>query len=143
MDWLLLLIVPGACAAFALAFAEGRGWSPPYRPALHALAALGALLAVVRFAAMIAEWLPADSRVNSYDFTVFYEAALAARRWGSLYDLAGIRLDPGAIVVFRHAPIGAAIFIPLTALPFEIARNVWRFLNLALYLGVLWAVLRH
>jgi hypothetical protein len=143
MDPLLLLSVLGAIAAFVLAFGGERPWQPRLRGLLHGLAAVGAVVAIGRFAWFVVGWLPADSPANSYDFRVFYEAALVAREWGPLYDLAGIRRDPGTIVVYRHAPIGAGLFVPWTLLPYGVALNGWRLLNVGLYAWTLWTLLRH
>lgn len=143
MDIALLLGCLGAVAAFALAFGGGRVWPRRLYVVLHWLAVLGAIVAAGRFAAFVIGWLPADSPANSYDFKVFYTAALAAREWGPLYDLSGIDRDPGTIVVFRHAPIGAGLFVPWTLLPYGIALNVWRLLNVGLYIWTLWTLLRH
>ena len=143
MDIALLLCCLGAVAAFALAFSGARVWPRRLCVGLHWLAGFGAVVAVGRFAAFVIGWLPADSSANSYDFKVFYTAALAAREWGSLYDLSGIDRDPGTIVVFRHAPIGAGLFVPWTLLPYGIALNAWRLLNVGLYLWTLWTLLRH
>ena len=73
---------------------------------------------------------------------VFYHAGQAARHWGALYDLRGLSQDPGAVVVYRHAPIGAVLFIPWTWLPYTTALNGWRLLNVAIYLATLPAILR-
>lgn len=143
MDIALLLSCLGAVAAFALAFGGGRVWPRRLCVALQGLAALGAVVAAGRFAAFVIGWLPADSPANSYDFKVFYTAALAAREWGPLYDLSGIDRDPGTIIVFRHAPIGAGLFVPWTLLPYGIALNAWRLLNVGLYIWTLWTLLRH
>lgn len=145
MDPLLLVSCLGAVAAFALAFGyvEGCGWSPRVVRGLHLLAGLGALVAIGRFAWFVAGWLPADSPANSYDFRVFYTAALAAREWAPLYDLSGIDRDPGTIVVYRHVPIGAGLFVPWTLLPYGLALNAWRLLNVGLSIATLWTLLRH
>ncbi len=143
MDAPLALVVLGAIAAFALAFGAGWGRWPRLRGALHLLAGVGAVVAAGRFLAFVVGWLPTDSPANSYDFKVFYEAALVARGWGELYDLTGIRGDPGTIIVYRHAPIGAGLFVPWTLLPYQVALNGWRLLNVGLYLGTLWTLLRH
>lgn len=143
MDMPLLLSCLGAVAAFALAFGGERLWPRWLRQGALLLAAVGAVVAAGRFAFFVAGWLPADSPANSYDFKVFYDAALAAREWGPLYDVAGIRGDPGTIVVYRHTPIGAGLFVPWTLLPYQIALNAWRLLNVGLYVGTLWTLLRH
>ena len=143
MDIFVPIIVLGAGAGFALAFGEARGWSPRGARALRWAAALAAALAIVRLAIMVADWLPTDSAVNSYDFRVFYTAAQAARAQAPLYDLPGVRRDPGEVVAFRHAPIGAVLFIPWTLLPYHAALNAWRLLNVAFYALTLWALLRH
>lgn len=143
MDPLLLIACLGAVAAFALAFGGARGWSARACRMLHLLAGLGAIVAVGRFLWFVVGWLPADSPANSYDFRVFYTAALAARAWGPLYDLGGIDRDPGTIIVYRHAPIGAGLFVPWTLLPYGVALNAWRLLNVGLYAATLWTLLRH
>ena len=143
MDIFVAIIVFGAIAGFALAFGEPRGWSPPGARAWRWAATLAALVAAVRLAVMVAEWLPADSVVNSYDFQVFYTAAQAARAQAPLYDLPGIRRDPGEVVVYRHAPVGAVLFAPWTLLPYHTAINAWRLLNVAVYALALWVLLRH
>jgi hypothetical protein len=143
MDPLLALTCLGASAAFALAFGAGGRLPSRLRQALSSVAALGAVASVARFVGFVLGWLPADSPTNSYDFRVFYEAAIAARGWGPLYDLSGIARDPGQIVVYRHAPIGAALFIPWTFLPYDLALNAWRLLNVGVYVGTLLAFLRH
>src|SRR5262245_30867481 len=114
MDLLLLICCLGAVAAFALAFGGEGAWPLWLRRTLLFLAGLGAVVAAGRFAYFVAGWLPADSTANSYDFKVFYDAALVAREWGPLYDVASIRGDPGTIVVYRHTPIGAGLFVPWT-----------------------------
>jgi len=143
MDPLLVLTCLGAIAAFALAVgADGR--LPVHaRQAFASVAALGAVASVVRFVGFVLGWLPADSPTNSYDFKVFYDAAITARGWGQLYDLSGITRDPGEITVYRHVPIGAALFIPWTFLPYDFALNAWRLLNVGVYVGTLLAFLRH
>lgn len=144
MDLLFLpLACLGAFAAFALAFRGEGAWADRWRRALRALAALGAIVAAGRFAFFVSTWLPADSPANSYDFKVFYDYALIARTWGPIYDLESIRGDPGTIVVYRHAPIGAGLFVPWTLLPYHAALNAWRLLNVGLYVGTLWTLLRH
>jgi len=134
----------GLCIAFALALQDGRGWS--WSPALvrwlRFFAVAGTTIATVRFALIVAGWLRPDSPANIYDFEVFYRAGQAIRLGGELYNLDGIRRDPGRIVVYRHAPIGAALFAPLSLLPFRPALDLWRLLNVALYLGTLAIVLR-
>ncbi len=143
MDPLLALTCLGALAAFALAFGAGGRLPPRACQAVALIAAFGALASVVRFGGFVLGWLPADSPTNSYDFKVFYEAATAARTWGQLYDLSGITRDPGEIIVYRHVPIGAALFIPWTFLPYDFALNAWRLLNVGVYVGTLLAFLRH
>lgn len=143
MDVALLLTCLGAIVAFALAFGAGRARSPRLHGALRLIAALGAVASVARFVGFVIGWLPADSPTNSYDFKVFYEAATVARHWGALYDLAGIARDPGEIVVYRHVPIGAGLFIPWTFLPYDVALNAWRLLNVGVYSGTLAAFLWH
>lgn len=143
MDIALLVSCLGAVAAFALAFGGARVWPRRLCVGLHWLAGVGAVVAVGRFVVFVLGWLPADSPANSYDFKVFYTAALAAREWGNLYDLSGIDRDPGTIVVFRHAPIGAGLFVPWTLLPYALALNLWRLLNVGLYIWTLWTLLRH
>lgn len=143
MDPALPLTCLGALVAFALAFGAGQARSPRWCGALRFVAALGAIASVARFAGFVSGWLPADSPTNSYDFKVFYEAATVARHWGELYDLTGIARDPGAIVVYRHAPIGAGLFIPWTFLPYDVALNAWRLLNVGVYVGTLAAFLWH
>lgn len=143
MDIFLPIIVLGAAAGFALAFDAGHGRPMRWMRLLHGAAALAALAALGRFLVQVAGWLPAGSTANSYDFQVFYTAAQAAREWAPLYDLAGIRRDPGEIVVYRHAPIGAVLFVPWTLLPYQIALNGWRLLNVAVYAATLWTFLRH
>jgi len=143
MDPLLALTCLGAIAAFALAFGAGGRLPPRACQAFTLFAALGAFASVARFVGFVLGWLPADSPTNSYDFKVFYEAATIARGWGPLYDLSGIARDPGEIIVYRHVPIGAALFIPWTFLPYDIALNAWRLLNVGVYVGTLLAFLRH
>ena len=143
MDILLLLGCLGAVAAFALAFGGARAWPRRVCVALHFLAGFGAVVAIGRFAWFVLGWLPADSPANSYDFRVFYTAALAAREWGTLYELGGIARDPGTIVVYRHAPIGAGLFVPWTLLPYDVALNAWRLINVGLYVATLWTLLKH
>jgi hypothetical protein len=143
MDIFLPVIVFGAAAGFALAFGAGRGCPVRWARLLHGAAALATLAALGRFLVQVAGWLPAGSTANSYDFQVFYAAAEAARAWAPLYDLAGIRRDPGEIVVYRHAPIGAVLFVPWTLLPYQVALNGWRLLNVAVYAATLWTFLRH
>jgi hypothetical protein len=145
MDALVAIIVLGASAGFVLAFGEARGWSPGAGAAraLHGAAALAALVALLRFAVLVAGWLPASSPVNSYDFRIFYTTGEVARSGGPLYDLPGIRRDPGEIVVYRHAPAGAVLFVPWTLLPYQAALNGWRLLNVAVYAATLWTLLRH
>lgn len=143
MDTPVAICVFGAAAGFALAFGEANGWAPRRARWLHGAAAVAAVLALARFIALVAGWLPADSPVNSYDFRVFYTAAETAQSWGPLYDLTGITRDPGEIVVFRHAPIGATLFIPWSLLPYQAALNGWRLLNVAIYGATLWVFLRH
>jgi hypothetical protein len=143
MDLLLLTCCLGAVAAFALAFGGERAWPRWLCQVAHVLAGLGAIVAAGRFVYFVVGWLPADSPANSYDFKVFYDAALVARGWGPLYDLVGIRQDPGAIVVYRHTPLAASLFVPWTLLPYQVALNAWRLLNVGLYVGTLWTLLRH
>jgi hypothetical protein len=145
MDVFVAIIVLGAAAGFALAFGEARRQSPGggRLRLLHGAAAVAAVVAIVRFVVMVADWLPADSTINSYDFQVFYTAGEAARARAPLYDLAGIRGDAGEIVVYRHAPVGAVLFIPWTLLPYHLALNGWRLLNVMLYAATLWTLLRH
>ena len=143
MEPLLALTCLGAIAAFALAFGAGGRLSVRLERAFAIVAALGAAASVARFAGFVIGWLPADSPTNSYDFKVFYEAATAVRGWGQLYDLSGITRDPGEIIVYRHVPIGAALFIPWTFLPYDFALNAWRLLNVGVYVGTLAVFLRH
>lgn len=145
MDVFVAVIVLGTAAGFVLAFGEARMWSPggAVARALHGAAAVAAAVSLVRFVVMVADWLPAGSTINSYDFQVFYTAGEAARAWAPLYDLAGIRRDAGEIVVYRHAPIGAVLFVPWSLLPYHLALNGWRLLNVALYAATLWTLLRH
>lgn len=145
MDVVASLAVIGLCAAFALALCGGRGWSwPPFLVrGLHLIALLGLAVAATRFALTVAGWLRPGSQVNSYDFEIFYRSGQTARAAAPLYDLAGIRQDPGRIVVFRHAPIGAVLLSPLSWLPLRAALNLWRLLNVGLYLATLALLLRH
>jgi hypothetical protein len=143
MDSLLVLTCLGAIAAFALAFGAGGRLPVRLRQTLALVAVLGVLVSIVRFAGFVIGWLPADSPTNSYDFKVFYGAATTAREWGQLYDLSGITRDPGEIVVYRHVPIGAALFIPWTFLPYDLALNAWRLLNVGVYVGTLAVFLWH
>ena len=143
MDPLLALACLGAVVAFALAFGAGGRLPIRVQRALALLAALGAVVSVARFGGFVLGWLPADSPTNSYDFKVFYDAATVARGWGRLYDLSGIARDPGEIIVYRHVPIGAALFIPWTFLPYDFALNAWRLLNVGVYVGMLVVFLRH
>ncbi len=142
MDLLLLISVLGAVAAFTLAFGGAARW-PQVSAGLRWLALLGAVVAVGRFGWFVWGWLPADSPANSYDFRVFYNAALVAREWGQLYDLSQIDRDPGTIIVYRHVPIGAGLFVPWTFLPYNLALNSWRLLNVGLYAVTLIIFLRH
>src|SRR5438045_1514254 len=143
MDLLGVVVLAGVCAAVAAAVGGGRSWPPWVLRALWLLAALGAMVAAARFAWTVAGWLRPDSPVNTYDFTVFYGAAQAARARATLYELAGIRQDPGAVTVYRHAPIGAALLAPLTWLPFRAALDLWRLLNAGLYVATFVVLARH
>lgn len=145
MDGSVALVALGLGAAFALTLRArlGRPWSAGIDRGLRLLAFAGALIALARFAAIVAGWLRPDSSANTYDFAVFYGAGRAILAGQPLYDLAGIRQDPGRIVVYRHAPIGAALFAPLALLPFRLALDLWRLLNVALYLASLALLLRH
>jgi hypothetical protein len=145
VDGSVVLVALGVGAAFALALRarQGRPWSPGIDRGLRLLATAGVLLAMARFAATVAGWSRPDSPANIYDFEVFYGAGRAILSGQPLYDLAGIRRDPGRIVVYRHAPVGAAIFAPLALLPFRLALDLWRLLHVALYVASLALLLRH
>jgi hypothetical protein len=60
-----------------------------------------------------------------------------------LYDLGALRRDSGEVVAYRHAPVGAVLFIPWTLLPYRVARSGWQALSIALYAATLWTLLRH
>lgn len=144
-DPALGLTLVGVCAAFALLFGRGRAGSRwlAGRRALSACAAFGAAVAVGRFALVVAGWLAPDSPVNTDDFAVFYGAARAVREGAPLYDLAGIRQDAGEVAVYRHAPIGATVLVPLTWLSPRAALDAWRLLNVGVYVATLGVLLRH
>jgi hypothetical protein len=142
MDVAVSLLALGAACAFTLAFGGACAWPAWLRRGGYALAVAAALLAAARFALTVWGWLPAAATANSADFLIFYHAGQAARRWQPLYYLAGLRQDSGAVVFFRHAPVGALLFVPWTWLPYHAALNAWRLLNVGIYVLTLLAVLR-
>ncbi|MFN8536223.1 MAG: glycosyltransferase family 87 protein [Thermomicrobiales bacterium] len=145
MDAAAAVILLGAAAGFALAFGEAWGWSPGLFVArvLHGAAALAALVALARLALLVADWLPGGATVTGNDFGIFYRAGEAARTQSPLYDLAALRRDSGEVVAYRHAPVGAVLFVPWTFLPYRLALHSWQALNIALYAATLWGLLRH
>lgn len=143
MNMLDAAILAGVGAAFALAFRHGRGWASGPARALYLAVVLGAAVAAARFVATVVGWVALGTPFNIYDFEIFYRVGAAARAGAPLYDLAGIRQDPGRIVVYRHAPIGAVVFAPLSWLPFPAALALWRLLNVGVYLATLAWLLHH
>lgn len=143
MAALIVVAVAGICAAFVAGRPGAGHWLQWVSTPLRWLAALGTLAAAIWFGLTLARWFGPGATVNTDDFAAFYSAGQAARAQASLYDLGGIRQDPGTILVYRHAPIGATLLAPLTWLPPHSALNLWRLGQIGLYLGVCAFLLWH
>jgi hypothetical protein len=95
--------------------------------------AMAILLGYVGYtlASWLASWNPADGGA-------YYDAAMRLAHGGNLYPA----LNPEAHEVYRYAPWFAAAWIPLTAIPRDVALHGWSVAMLACSFAAVWPLLR-